>query len=65
MAKRKGQDKYLEFRKSFQRHQGEFRAIIGMPEPEPQDLIRGYPYGKRHADPKEAERRLDEAMKWL
>lgn len=59
MNKKKKNNKYLEFRRSFLPHQKSFRAMIGMKEPEVNSN------NSRHVDPKEAEKRLDEAMEWL
>jgi len=64
MAFTKKGKEYLEFRRKMFPLQGSFHQVLGI-KSRTDNTTRGYPYGSDHSDPKEAEKRIDEAMKWL
>jgi len=61
----KKQKEYIEFRRRMQPRQTEFRAMLGIIDREDDNPNRKDPSDNRHSDPKEAVKRIDEAMKWL
>lgn len=56
---------YIEFRKKMQPRQADFRDMLGITSHDTDNTTRGYPYGSEHSDPKEAEKRINDSMKWL